>query len=127
INGEKPEEDVDNEDEDLYGSVSNDIEDIERGRERPRTTKITPRVSPRPAPRNPMDAYPTPAPEPGRYSVGEKPSETDTQVLPAMATPAKTPKPAAPVSPATPEPTQVINKSKPGTAAADSASRAIVS
>src|SRR5690625_4663965 len=127
INGEKTEEDFDDEDEDLYGSVSNDIEDIERGRERPRTTRITPRVSPRPAPRNPMDAYPTPAPEPGRYSVDEKPSETDTQVLPAMATPAKTPKPAAPVSPATPEPTQVINKSKPAPAETESDSSDVVS
>lgn len=127
ISGEKTEEDFDDEDEDLYGSVSNDIEDIERGRERPRTARITPRVSPRPAPRSPMDAYPTLAPEPGRYPVDEKPSETDTQVLPAMATPAKTPKPAAPVSPATPEPTQVINKSKPAPAEAESDSSDVVS
>ena len=127
INGEKTEEDFDDEDEDLYGSVSNDIEDIERGRERPRTARITPRVSPRPAPRSPMDAYPTPAPEPGRYPVDEKPSETDTQVLPAMATPAKKPKLAAPVSPATPEPTQVVNKSKPAPAEAESDSSDVVS
>src|SRR5699024_5233903 len=55
LNGEEAGEDFDDEDEDLYGSVSNDIEDIERGRARTRTPRVTPRVSPRPAPRSPMD------------------------------------------------------------------------
>src|SRR5699024_10961192 len=91
------------------------------------TARITPRVSPRPAPRSPMDAYPAPAPEPGRYPVAEKPSETDTHVLPAMATPAKKPKLAAPVSPAPPEPTQVSNKSTPVRAEAESDSSDVVS
>src|SRR5699024_1396533 len=49
-----------------------------------------------------MDAYPAEAPEPGRYPVDEGPSDTDTQILPAMTTPAptKTPTPAAPQKPA---------------------------
>lgn len=136
LNGEEAGEDFDDEDEDLYGSVSNDIEDIERGRARTRTPRVTPRVSPRPAPRSPMDAYPAEAPEPGRYPVDEGPSDTDTQILPAMTTPAptKTPKPVSPQTPAqqshasqvpasaTPESTQVINKSKPAPAEASSGS-----
>ncbi|WP_420888841.1 DNA translocase FtsK 4TM domain-containing protein [Corynebacterium ammoniagenes] len=118
------------EDDDLYGSVSNDIEDIERGRASSRPSRmsprITPRVSPRPAPRSPMDAYPADAPEPGRYPIDEGPSENDTQILPAMssAPEPKSPKPAAttPAAPAAPEtpkpePTQVIKKSKPAPAA----------
>ncbi|MDN5883588.1 MAG: DNA translocase FtsK 4TM domain-containing protein [Corynebacterium casei] len=104
--------------DDLYGSVSDDIADIERGRERTRTTRVSPRVSPRPtsrsAPRSPMEAYPTEdlpqdAPEPGRYPVDEGPSENDTQVLPAMTTPTPSkPAPANPVQKA--EPTRIIDK-----------------
>ena len=113
------EDEYDEEDgDDLYGSVSDDIADIERGRERTRTPRVSPRVSPRPTsrstPRSPMEAYPTEdlpqdAPEPGRYPVDEGPSENDTQVLPAMTTPTPSkPAPAKPVQKA--EPTRVIDK-----------------
>lgn len=113
------EDEYDEEDgDDLYGSVSDDIADIERGRERTRTPRVSPRVSPRPTtratPRSPMEAYPTEdlpqdAPEPGRYPVDEGPSENDTQVLPAMTTPTPAkPAPAKPVQSA--EPTRVIDK-----------------
>lgn len=113
------EDEYDEEDgDDLYGSVSDDIADIERGRERTRTPRVSPRVSPRPTsrstPRSPMEAYPTEdlpqdAPEPGRYPVDEGPSENDTQVLPAMTTPTPAkPAPAKPVQKA--EPTRVIDK-----------------
>lgn len=121
------EDEYDEEDgDDLYGSVSDDIADIERGRERTRTPRVSPRVSPRPTsrstPRSPMEAYPTEdlpqdAPEPGRYPVDEGPSENDTQVLPAMTTPTPAkPAPAKPVQKA--EPTRVIDKpsAKPATA-----------
>src|SRR5699024_8040698 len=125
MSGEDAADDFDDEeDDDLYGSVSNDIEDIERGRASSRPSRmsprITPRVSPRPAPRSPMDAYPADAPEPGRYPVDEGPSENDTQILPAMSS-APEPKSAAttPAAPetSTPEPTQVIKKTKPAPAA----------
>ena len=122
------EDEYDEEDgDDLYGSVSDDIVDIERGRERTRTPRVSPRVSPRPTsrstPRSPMEAYPTEdlpqdAPEPGRYPVDEGPSENDTQVLPAMTTPTPSkPAPAKPVERA--EPTRVIDKlsATPATAA----------
>ncbi|MFH0410765.1 DNA translocase FtsK 4TM domain-containing protein [Corynebacterium sp. L4756] len=104
----------DYEDDDLYGSVSNEIDQIETGRTR--TPRTSPRPTPRVTPKSPMEAYPAPAPEPGRYPVDEGPSENDTQVLPAMkapTTPAKptTPKPAAPKS--APEPTRVIEKPEP--------------
>ncbi len=112
--------------DDLYGSVSDDIADIERGRERTRTPRVSPRVSPRPTsrstPRSPMEAYPTEdlpqdAPEPGRYPVDEGPSENDTQVLPAMTTPTPSkPAPAKPVQKA--EPTRVIDKPSATPAAA---------
>ncbi len=113
------EDEYDEEDgDDLYGSVSDDIADIERGRERTRTPRVSPRVSPRPTSRStqrsPMEAYPTEdlpqdAPEPGRYPVDEGPSENDTQVLPAMTTPTPSkPAPAKPVQKA--EPTRVIDK-----------------
>src|SRR5699024_11160430 len=110
LNGEEAGEDFDDEDADLYGSVSTDLEDIERGRARTRTPRVTPRVSARPAPRSPMDAYPAEAPEPGRYPVDEGPSDTDTQILPAMTTPAptKTPKPAAPQKPAQQSPASQV-------------------
>ena len=122
------EDEYDEEDgDDLYGSVSDDIADIERGRERTRTPRVSPRVSPRPTsrstPRSPMEAYPTEdlpqdAPEPGRYPVDEGPSENDTQVLPAMTTP--TPSKPAPAKPAQKaEPTRIIDKpsATPATAA----------
>src|SRR5699024_7479672 len=99
------------EDDDLYGSVSNDIEDIERGRASSRPSRMSPRLAPRvssrPARRGPLDAYPADAPEPGGYPIEEGPPEHDTQNLPATssAPEPKPPKPAAttPAAPAAPE------------------------